>query len=326
MPNSFPYNVQEHHRRFVEVAVFKKAQKKLDLPGSFLLVCAVLSFTACFMEAGLQFSWDSAYVITLLIASVGLWVAVLLWERRISRANQAREPVLPWQFFTNRVMVSVILGMALVGAPMTVTTFQLPQRFQLVNGLSSLDAGLRLLPFGAMFPIGSMVATTVASKFKIPAIYLVFLGSVLQVVGYALLSTLTTSVQVESAVYGYLIMCGFGCGMTFTMLYITVPFTVDKCDKAVGMAAANQFRTMGSAMGLAIATSIFNDYLAARFSNIAIIDVVDGKQTFPEAFQEEARIVLSEAYNRQMLVLCAFSSAQILTTLLMWRKDQVITA
>ena len=140
----------------------------------------------------------------------------------------------------------------------------------------TLDAGIRLLPFGGVFPVGCMTGTLLASKFKVPAIYLIFVGAILQLVGYAFLGTLGISVQVEKAVYGYLVLCGFGCGMSFTMAYITVPFTVDNCDKAVGMAAANQFRTMGSVMGLAIATSIFNGYM---LSHLAVWELITLSQT-----------------------------------------------
>lgn len=110
---------------------------------------------------------------------------------------------------------------------MTVTNFQLPQRFQLVNGLSSLDAGVRILPFGAAFPVGSVVA----SKIKIPGIYLVLLGSVLQIVGYALLSTMTASENVQPSVYGYQVICGLGCGLNYTTQYLMIAFVAEKEDK-----------------------------------------------------------------------------------------------
>ncbi|KAI0882850.1 putative efflux pump antibiotic resistance protein [Annulohypoxylon maeteangense] len=329
MPRDFPYNDQGRRHRSIN-DIYTTIWTKIDFPGSMLLLGAVLSFTACFQEADSRFPWKSAYVITLLITSVVLSIILLLWERRVTLAGKTREPVLPWRFFTNRVMVSIILVMTLVGAPMSVTTFQLPQRFQLVNGLSSLDAGLRLLPYGLMFSAGSMVGTTVASKLKIPAIYMLFVGSGLQIIGYAFLSTLDTTLQINPKVYGYLILSGFGCGITFIMAYITVPFTVTEFDKAVGLASANQFRTMGSAMGLAIATSVFNGYTLPRFAGLGIqdpaADLITGQQFLPAALQDEGRLILSEGYNRQMTVLCAFSAAQIPAALLMWKRKQMVIA
>ncbi|TGO85202.1 hypothetical protein BPOR_0420g00020 [Botrytis porri] len=236
-----------------------------------------------------------------LVLLVILSIALLAWERHVTLTDKVREPVLPWRFFTNRVMIGILLVMMLVGAPMGVTTFQLPQRFQLVNGLSSLDAGIRLLPFGAVFPVGCMVGTIIAGKFKVPAIYLIFVGSIFQIIGYALLSTLGTSACIETAVYGYLIICGFGCGLTFAMAYIMVPFTVDLCDKAVGMASANQFRAMGSAIGLAVATSVFNGYTLSHFADLGIngsmTDLITGQSSLLESVREDTRRILSEGYN-----------------------------
>ncbi|GAB1315320.1 hypothetical protein MFIFM68171_05530 [Madurella fahalii] len=317
MPKGFPHARQGPIQ--ANRTTLQSLFTKLDVPGSLLLLSAVLSFTACFQEAGSRFPWASPYVIILLVASTVLWVALLLWERRVTNAIKPREPVLPWRFFTNRVMIGILVVILLVGGPMSVTTFQLPQRFQLVNGLSSLDSGLRLLPFGAMFPVGSMAGSTLSSKLRVPAIYLALVGSVFQVVSYALLSALSASLQVETKVYGYLILAGFGCGLTYTMVYIVVPFTVEKRDQAVGMAIANQFRTMGSAMFLAIATSVFNGYLGITGENAPAFVAVSGQQ-------EEARRTLSEGYNRQMLVLCAISAAQIPPTLLLWKGKQIVPA
>ncbi|KAG8162130.1 hypothetical protein KVR01_007895 [Diaporthe batatas] len=328
MPHGFPYRERLPTHGSL-TAVVQTIRTRLDIIGSLLLLGAVLAFTACFQEAGSRFQWQSAYVITLLITFVALFLLLLFWERHVTLNGKLCEPVLPWRFFTNRVVIGIMAEMILVGAPMSVTTFQLPQRFQLVNGLSNLDSGLRLLPFGALFPLGSMTGATVSSKFKIPAISLLVAGSMFQVVGYTLLSMLDSSVHIQASIYGYLTLCGFGCGLTFTMAYITVPFTVAECDKAVGMAAANQFRTMGSAVGLAIATSVFNGYTFSRLAglgiNSSLEDIITGQELLPVALRNEARHILSEGYNRQMLVLCAFSAAQIPTALLLWKRKHIVT-
>ncbi|KAI0023771.1 MFS multidrug transporter-like protein [Xylariomycetidae sp. FL0641] len=327
MPNGFPYHGEGDRRQSV-TQVLRSISSQLDGLGCVLLLGSVLSFTACFQEAETRFPWDSAFVITLLVAFVALSVALLSWERHITRQSRQREPILPWRFFTNHAMVGVMLVMVLVGGPMSVTTFQLPQRFQLVNGLSSQGAGVRLLPFGAMFPVGSMVGTRIAGLRKVPAIYMVLVGTVFQVVGFALLSTLEPSTHINPSVYGFLILSGFGCGMTYTMTYITVPFIVEGRDKAVGMAAANQFRTMGSAMGIAIATSVFNGLTLPKFADIGIsggvTDLVTGQQPSGVTLPDNVRHILSEGYNRQMLVLCGFSAAQLPVAFLMWKRKPLV--
>ena len=310
--------------------IFGMLQHKIDVLGCVLLLGAVVSFTACFQEAGSRFPWKSAYVFTLIVISVALSIALLCWERRVTLQDGPRHPVLPWRFFTNRVVVSLILVMALVGGPMIVTVFQLAQRFQLLNGLSSLDAGIRILPYGVVFPIGSMVGTQASSSLKIPSVWLIILGSILQIIGLALFSLLGSSVEIHARIYGYQVLVGFGCGLTFVMAYITVPFVVTEFDKAVGMAAANQFRTLGSAIGLSIATSVFNDYTLPRLASLGIQDpasqLVPGGSEAGFALQADARGILSVAYSRQMLVLCGFAALQIPVALCMWKRRQIVAA
>lgn len=233
IPNGFPYHGQSKHKLTGNPTPPARTFQRLDITGSILVMMSTLAFTACFQEAESRFAWNSAFTITLLVATVILWSVLLLWERHVTLSSHAREPVLPWRFFTNRAMVGILLGFVFLGGPMSVVNFQLPQRFQLVNGLSGLDAGVRLLPFGAAVPVGTIAGANAASKLRIPAIYLVMLGAAIQIVGYSLLSTLGSSLSIEPALYGYQVLVGFGSGMSYQVLYLLVPFTSDKIDNGM---------------------------------------------------------------------------------------------
>ncbi|KAI0451922.1 putative multidrug resistance protein fnx1 [Xylaria acuta] len=327
MPKGFPHqrqadtNSQERESNATKLA-------RIDVLGSILLVFAAVSFTACFQEADTRFAWDSAYVITLLLLSVVLWCILLLWERRVTLKSMRCEPVLPWRFLTDRVRASALVCFMLVGVPSIVTNFQLPQRFQLVNGLSSIDAGVRILPFGAAFTIGSFASTQMATRLRTPAIWLVVSGSVLQTVGYVLLSMLKPSPQINPAIYGYQVICGFGVGLNYMTLYLLVPITAAKQDKASGLGLASQLRTMGTAFGLAISTSVFNGYALSRLTELGVstnlIAISSEQALLSPAIQEGIRNILSEAYNRQMLVLVAFAGAQTPVVLFMWKREQIV--
>lgn len=109
---------------------------------------------------------------------------------------------------------------------MTVTVFQLPQRFQIINGLSSVDAGVRLVPFGVTVPIGAMLGSRIAGNLRVPPIFVAIGGAILQVVGFALLSQLPSTTQIPPSVYGFQVLCGIGVGATYQSLYILVPLIV----------------------------------------------------------------------------------------------------
>ncbi|KAL9133605.1 MAG: hypothetical protein Q9175_005217 [Cornicularia normoerica] len=119
---------------------------------------------------------------------------------------------------------------------------------------------------------------------------------VLQTIGAALLSSLPLSQEIVAAVYG-----------------------------AIGMGAVNQFRMMGGAIGLAIATSVFNGYLRSHLS--ATVSPQQMANTLPLAaeiskldqdVQLTAREIFGQGYDLHMKILSGFGAAQIPASLLMW--------
>jgi hypothetical protein len=87
----------------------KEAFQRVDFIGATLLLLATVSLTAGFEEAGSQFAWKSAYVVSLLVVSGVLWICLLLWERRLTLQDTPVEPVFPWRFLKNREMLSLLL-------------------------------------------------------------------------------------------------------------------------------------------------------------------------------------------------------------------------
>lgn len=122
-------------------------------------------------------------------------------------------------------------GLILTGCVMSTVTFQLPVRYQLVNQLTSIEAGVRVLPFGGAFPVGMIVGSTLGTKAKVPGIYLVMMGSILQIIGCALLGTQSAPDGISATVYGSQVIAGIGCGMTYQIFYLLIPFTVADSDK-----------------------------------------------------------------------------------------------
>ncbi|KAI9842654.1 MAG: hypothetical protein M1837_007021 [Sclerophora amabilis] len=309
----------------------KKALKRVDWFGATLLLAASLLLVTALEEAGIRYPWRSALVITFLVVSGILWITFVAWEHRVTRAASAQEPVFPWRFFQSRVRIGMILSTFLVGAPFTVAVIQIPQRFQAVNGTTPLGAGVRLLPFAFASPVGSFVSSIIAGKAKVPPIYLILVGAVLQVVGYALLSTISTGSEIQPAQYGYEVITGLGVGVNISTLILMTPFTIEKRDQSVAMGAVVQFRVMGGAIGLAIVTSVMNSFVKSRLAEILSADQIEAFLqsismigTLPPALAEMVRSVLGEGYNLQMKVLIGFAAAQIPAILLMWQKKQIL--
>ncbi|TRX98985.1 hypothetical protein FHL15_000327 [Xylaria flabelliformis] len=328
VPKDFPYqNLSSYKRKTLKDLISKSTLDRIDVPGTFLILFATLALTAAFEEADKRFPWKSAYVITLLTLSGFLWIFLIVWERYVTISNTIREPILPWRFLLNREMMGVLLNFILLGGPTVICMFILPQRFQLVYGTSGLDAGVRLIPFSAVIPIGSIFASVLGGKHKIPPVYLLILGSVLQVLGFALIGTLPSTLEIPSRIYGFQVIAGWGCGINFSLLFILIPLINEKRDNAVGLGAGSQFRFIGGSIVLSISTSLFNSYVRPRLeSQLGISDPDALIQTLPTltpTVQDAARHILATGYSRQILVLAVSAGLQIPATLLMWRKKQL---
>ena len=118
----------------------------------------------------------------------------------------------------------------LAGVPFFVTIIQIPQRYQIVNQTSAFDSGVRMLPFILSVPFCSAFSTMASSKLRVPPIFILVAAFVFQIVGIALLSTI--SVDTPPQTYGYEAILGIGIGLNFGSVIILTPNIVrgkDQC-------------------------------------------------------------------------------------------------
>lgn len=109
VPPHFPHQEQQQlGHRILNSVLTTDTCHRINFVGAALPLLATLSLTVAFEEARSQFKWGYAYVIALLVSGV-LWSLLLFWERVITSRNSVTEPVLPWRFWTNRAMISLIL-------------------------------------------------------------------------------------------------------------------------------------------------------------------------------------------------------------------------
>lgn len=106
----------------------------------------------------------------------------------------------------------------------------LAQRFQVLEKLSPVDAGIRLIPYSALATVGTAVSNLACLRGRIPFVYLILFGSVLQTVGMALFAILPQTDSFPSAGYGYEVIAGTGIGVTIGICVLAVPYVVETRD------------------------------------------------------------------------------------------------
>src|SRR3954454_7497901 len=116
---------------------------KLDVPGIGLAGVGLLGIVYGIVR-GQELGWTSATIVGSLAAGAALVTAFVVWELR------APAPMLPMRFFRSRAFaatngVSLAMYFGVFGS-----IYLLAQFFQTTQGMSPLEAGLRVLPWTLM--------------------------------------------------------------------------------------------------------------------------------------------------------------------------------
>jgi hypothetical protein len=109
VPKNFPYQGQPAYENRRLSAVLTKTQfKSVDFIGAGLLLTATLFLVSALQEAGVDYAWKSAFVITFLAIAGIAWILFFLWERWVTLFSKTIEPVFPWRFIRSRVWLGMI--------------------------------------------------------------------------------------------------------------------------------------------------------------------------------------------------------------------------
>lgn len=331
IPADFPYQGQPYYiAPTFKQKISRASLSRLDLFGAFSLLGATLLLVTVLLEAPNQFSWHSPTAITLFVLSGVLGILFLVNERVVTGDNWRAEPIFPWRFLSNRAWIGTLILSLLSGIPYNIIIIDIPQRLQTVNGISALGAGIRLVPFNFMIALGCIVINVFAMRTRIAPIYLVLAGSVIQLIGLSLFSTLSSNDIMTPApcvLYGWEILSGFGIGMVWGMLLVIPPHVVEHRDLAISSGALLQFRVVGGALGLALASAVMNSYLTSHLSHsigaedlAAVLQSTQAIKGFPPAAQMLVLEKFAEGYNLQMKILAVFAGLQVLCVGLLWRS------
>jgi EmrB/QacA subfamily drug resistance transporter len=222
--------------------------KRLDLAGLVLATAGVLSIVWGVVH-GADDGWTSGGVLGSLIAGVALLVAFIGWERRTAA------PMLPLRLFSDRAfsavnVVSFTFSVGVFGA-----VFLLAQFFQVVQGYSPLESGVRTMPWTmapmVVAPIAGMIVDRVGAR------VLIATGQAFLAVALGWIALITTA----STQYGELVLpfvlAGVGMGLTFAPSASVVMASASDADRGVASGTNNTIREVGVAMGVAVLASVF---------------------------------------------------------------------
>ncbi|KAJ5550168.1 hypothetical protein N7535_001893 [Penicillium sp. DV-2018c] len=320
MPTHF--GLDQHMPSFRTRASYRSFAN-LDIIGSILMMAGSFLIVAVLNETNLAFSWSSRDAIALLVLTGVAWIAFFAWECYIS-GIPGKDPIFPKRWLFDRPWLGILISSFVVGAPYNVVLVYVPQQALILLGKSPLEAGIYLVGYSAVAAVAAAVVNIASSRGRIPFIYTLLVGCVIHTVGVGLLSTITKSHGFHATDIVYLIIAGTGLGLTMGILVLSTPYIVEDRDLAIATGTVVQFRFLGGAIGLAIASNILNGRLAHHLKGVLtshelhlFLENVRSLGNMSPELQEDVKNVFAGSYSTQMIVMIGFAAAQLPASLLL---------
>jgi EmrB/QacA subfamily drug resistance transporter len=223
-------------------------ESRLDIPGLGLISGGLLALVWGVIN-GNDLGWGSAQVVAAIAAGFALLVAFVVWESR------QVHPMLPLRFFRSRAFSAANLVSLLMYFGMFGSVFLLAQFFQVVQGYSPFQAGLRTLPWTGMPIIVAPIAGVLADR--IGGRPILATGMALQAVALGWLSVVVTPTVAYEAMVVPFVMAGIGMGLFFAPIANVVLSAVRPEEEGKASGATNTIREVGGVFGVAVLAAVF---------------------------------------------------------------------
>ncbi len=224
---------------------------KLDPAGLVLSAGGVLSVVWGVVH-GHEHGWTSVGVLSTLIGGAVLLAAFLVWEARTAH------PMLPLRLFASRGFSVVNTTAFTFSLGVFGSVFLLAQFFQVVQGYTPLQSGIRTMPW-TMAP---MVIAPLAGLFvdRVGARAMIVTGQAFLATALGWMALVTTADVHYGSYVAPFVLAGIGMGLTFAPASTVVMASAAPADQGVASGTNNTIREIGVAMGVAVLASVFASY------------------------------------------------------------------
>ena len=241
----------------------KSPLKRIDFLGALTLVITLVLLLLGLNSGGNSVPWHHPLVLTTLPLSAVFLLIFIYVEERV-----ASEPIIPVRLLLNRTVAAACLTNWCTTMAVFALLFYMPIFFQ-VKGFSTTQAGIRLIPQCIGASVGSLGCGLIMNKTG--RYWYLNLGVETSfVLSSALIATLSLSTPAWPP-FIYLLMGGIGYGGMLTITLLALISAVDHVHHAVITSASYAFRSTGSAIGITIASAVFQNMLKmnlwARFGD-----------------------------------------------------------
>ncbi|CAH6718698.1 putative MFS-type transporter M2p [[Candida] jaroonii] len=228
--------------------------KNIDYLGMFFGTASLTLLLIPLNGGGSTYAWNSVLVIVMFVVGGVSMVAFLIIESKIPKL-----PMIPLRLFTTTSLNLIFSSNFLYGIVYYSFQFFIPYYFQIVKGWDELHSSILLLPLVITQAAASTVAGTIISKvghYK----YVIIVGYGAWFVACCLLLLFKENTH-RGVICVVLFIFGCGVGWTFQPTIVAAQAQSKKADRAVVISTRNVVRSLGGALGTAIASLIVSNGL-----------------------------------------------------------------
>ncbi|KAJ0326352.1 hypothetical protein COL5a_006861 [Colletotrichum fioriniae] len=289
----------------------RRRWKELDIVGSFLLVAASVLVVFSFQNVGSDGNkWRQAVFIAPVTVGGVCFILLLGWEAFVAKfwSNHIMAAI-PMRLLRNRVYVATILNTMFLGFPYLLVIYAFPVHLQIVNGKSSLLAGILLLPMLGSVALGTTLGGIINKK-QNRLFETMTTASCFVCIGCGLMTTLSSSVELEPKALGFLTFIGFGFGLSAT-------------SSTVLGATESEIPDHGIAASTAILGNFMRDELTGVLSPGQLSSLHGAGANLTEAQAAAVRQVYTDSFCKDMQVGAILSGIAILLSFGVYRRNRV---
>lgn len=294
-----------------------------DPIGTLVFMPAIICLLLALQWGGTTYAWNSGRIIALFVL-FGVLIILFVYVQY----RQGEDATVPPRILANRSIWSGSLYAFGTGAAFFVLVYYIPIWFQAVQGVSAVNSGIRNLPMLLAVVISSIFAGGMVSALGYYAPFMI-IGTVLMSVGAGLLSTFHPSIS-SGAWIGYQIIFGLGVGFGMQQPMMAVQTALDIKDIPTGSSVVIFLQTLGGALFVSVAQSIFTNQLVVSLAeNVPTLDpqivvyagATNLKTSVPAEFLSGVIAAYSTALTKSFLVSIGLGAFTIFgSALIPWKS------
>ena len=226
----------------------KRVRSSPDVFGALLMMSASIALLLALSWGGRRYEWISSQIGALLFLSAILW-GLFAW-----RLVTTREPFLPLAVLGNAVVrCATLAGACNMGTLVGMTIF-VPLYFEVVLHLSASQSGLALIPLMA----ATVTFSTITGRLMTHMVHykrVSLIGLALSILSLAPLAIWPASMPTWIVLL-LLLVIGAGLGTVFPVSTVCMQNAVTRSQLGIATGAANFFRSLFSALVVALLGAI----------------------------------------------------------------------